>query len=324
MSVDVTELLIFGIFTALSVHRNVDGSSANIREELTKNDVLSKNETSLFRRPHVLVTVGIILLCLTGLVVGMVILLTKDWSRDDPFDDLSTISVIFTTHSTTVEVPSSTSHGTTPSETTLPPGTTQSPETTQLPETTPFISSTADPATTLPEPPYKIFTRADWDAAAVKGDKKLKSPVDRIIVMDTQTDTCSGEEDCKTFVRLRQREGNLYEDIFENFLIAPDGSVFEGRGFEFEGQHSFDRVLTSYNNQAIGVSFIGNYTETHLSEDQFEGFKYFVQRSVNESLIRVDYKLYFREQLVGPNVITKRLQAAVTTWDHWTEGDIAT
>lgn len=141
--------------------------------------------------------------------------------------------------------------------------------------------------------------------------------------MDTQTDTCSGEEDCKRFVRLRQSEGNLYEDIFENFLIASDGSVFEGRGFEFEGQHSFDRVTTSYNNQAIGVSFIGNYTETDLSEDQFEGFKYFVQRSINESLIRVDYKLYFREQLVGPNVITKRLQAAVTTWDHWTEGDIA-
>lgn len=112
-------------------------------------------------------------------------------------------------------------------------------------------------------------------------------------------------------------------DIPENFLIAPDGSIFEGRGFSREGQHTFDYTKTSYNNGALGITFIGDYTERNLTADQVECFNYFIQKSIDDNMVKTDYKLYYKDQLAGTltSNVTDQLYETVKSWDHWKESE---
>jgi len=112
-------------------------------------------------------------------------------------------------------------------------------------------------------------------------------------------------------------------DIQENFLIASDGTIYEGRGFAYEGEHTKDQATTSYNNQAIGVSFIGNYTETSLSTEQIESFEYFVQQMIsNGTLIDENFKLYYNEQLIGSNESNDELYKSVRNFTNWQESKL--
>lgn len=107
--------------------------------------------------------------------------------------------------------------------------------------------------------------------------------------MDTQTVTCSGDDACINFVQNRQNSSYLAnsQDLPENFLISTDGTIYEGRGYSYEGQHSNDRGSTSYN-KAIGVSFIGNLTENIPSDVQLNSLKYFIEKSVGDGKVKED------------------------------------
>ena len=46
-----------------------------------------------------------------------------------------------------------------------------------------------------------------------------------------------------------------WADIGYNFLVAPDGVIYEGRGWGFRGAHA-----RGYNHRSVGVAFIGDGT----------------------------------------------------------------
>jgi len=46
-----------------------------------------------------------------------------------------------------------------------------------------------------------------------------------------------------------------WADIGYNFLVAEDGSVYEGRGWDTVGAHTY-----GYNSVSIGIAFIGNFS----------------------------------------------------------------
>lgn len=174
---------------------------------------------------------------------------------------------------------------------------------------------------------FQYFNRSEWKATTMQGTKRLTLPVNRIVVHDTQTESCSDDEDCKAFVRQRQiaTYGSYYlgislDDIKENFLISQVGTIFEGRGFSHEGQHTYDACKTSYNS-GLGVSFIGSYTSRNLTENQEKAFVYLIQKFIDEGKIIADYKLYFHEQLSGLNGLNDPwdgyLARSAKTWSNW-------
>lgn len=299
-------------FIALSVNKDVDNSNGTVPNVLSKNDSLSsdnKEKIAFLQKPKVLIPLAFILLCLVGLSVGLTLLFFKNRNNDYKDIQETSTTLLSTTYTSTLA-----STSTEPKESTT--------------VATTKLTTQPPTSTELSKDSFRIFMRSDWEALPMKGDDKLKIPVERVVIMDTQTDTCGDIDACKTFIKERQNSfnylllpGGYYsKDILENFLIAPDGSIFEGRGFAYEGQYSYDRASTSYNSQAIGVSFIGNYTESSLNEDQQKSFNFFIQKYIDDSQIQEDYQLYFLEQLVGPNVITKKLQEAVKSWNNWKEG----
>lgn len=200
------------------------------------------------------------------------------------------------------------------------------------------MSSTSEAATTTttteittipyvnPEP-FDFFNRSEWKALPMKGRIKLNLPAKRIILMDTVTDPCHDVDDCKLFMQKRQNSSYLsqfqsmqIQDIPENFLIATDGTIFEGRGFSYEGQHTYD-IGTSYNNDAIGISFIGNYSKNELSSAQKESFEYFAQKFVDEGNLEVDHLVYYKQQLIKSNVADDRLYGFIRTLEGWKESE---
>lgn len=244
-------------------------------------------------------------LVLIGVIIGMIVFFKKDREEDNSYKKFVIASLNTTSNFGIGEM---TTSMTTNAEN--------------------FSTAVSTDKTIFTEVPCQIYSRKDWNALPMKGENKLEMPVKRIIIMDTQTEKCYDSNSCKVFLKSRQKsfnkvllsEGLYTTDIPENFFVAPDGSIFEGRGFTHEGQHSYDQALTSYNNQAIGVSFIGNFTDDDLNSQQLEGFNYFIQKFVREGQIREDYQIYYREQLIGPNVLTKKLQKNIKTWNHWMEG----
>lgn len=140
--------------------------------------------------------------------------------------------------------------------------------------------------------------------------------------MDTQTETCDRIEDCSSFLQERQKAEFIrdpkFKDIRENFLIASDGTVYEGRGFSHEGQHTYDRQQTDYNPNAIGIAFIGNYTSAPLTTSQEAGISAFIQKSIKLSQISENYLLNHQDQLIlMQNLSENILYKTIQTWDHW-------
>lgn len=51
------------------------------------------------------------------------------------------------------------------------------------------------------------------------------------------------------------RAVNGWNDIGYNFLVGDDGNAYEGRGWYIQGAHA-----QSYNNDAIGIVIMGDFT----------------------------------------------------------------
>jgi N-acetylmuramoyl-L-alanine amidase len=87
-----------------------------------------------------------------------------------------------------------------------------------------------------------------------------------------------------------------------------------------KGQHSYDQGKTSYNNGAIGVSFLGNFSETELTQSQIEAFERFAEKFIEDGKIKKEYKLYHRNQLLG--LEKDFLSETVQSWSNWKESKI--
>lgn len=272
-----------------------------------KSPKIERSKWILTKKKKILISSAVLLTVLISIAIALTIILGKNNGRKNEQKDE------FTTR-----IPESTTWISTAAlETTTKVTSTTETSTTEFTSTSSEITSSTDETS---DDMFRTVSRADWRALPLKSKKKLASPTERVMVMDTQTVTCSGDDACINFVQNRQNSSYLAnsQDLPENFLISTDGTIYEGRGYSYEGQHSNDRGSTSYN-KAIGVSFIGNLTENIPSDVQLNSLKYFIEKSVGDGKVKEDYKLYFREQLIGSNEVSNQLYDAIKTFDHWKE-----
>lgn len=161
---------------------------------------------------------------------------------------------------------------------------------------------------------YRLIQRSEWDGK-VSPEYEVKN-AKNLIIMDTQSDSCDTKEKCLNFIRKR-RESSPDKTIRENFFIAADGTVYEGCGFK-AGGHTYDKQLTSYNSGALGISFIGNYSNRPLTPHATESLLDFIQEQISLERIVSEYTLYHQSQLtLNSNFSENRLFSTVQTLDHW-------
>ncbi|KAK2151800.1 hypothetical protein LSH36_350g02015 [Paralvinella palmiformis] len=102
-----------------------------------------------------------------------------------------------------------------------------------------------------------IVSRSEWGARPPKGTTPL-SPVNMQFIHHTAGIRCYNQADCMAEVRATQdfhMDVNGWNDIGYNFLVGDDGNAYEGRGWYIQGAHA-----QSYNNDAIGIVIMGDFT----------------------------------------------------------------
>ncbi|KAG5676718.1 hypothetical protein PVAND_006530 [Polypedilum vanderplanki] len=141
-----------------------------------------------------------------------------------------------------------------------------------------------------------LISRDEWNAAPPKsGIPFLESPIKRIIIAHTAGEFCDNENECKFVVKRIQNENSHLDDIPYNFLIGNDGKVYEGRGFEKEGQHTSNLYGSNYNS----IDFI------ILSQDSLV-FNNIKSDALNEAVSKLKnfyplQKVYRREEWGAAN-----------------------
>lgn len=171
------------------------------------------------------------------------------------------------------------------------------------PNTWKVLEYARPPRTTLPV--LVIIPRAEWGARPAKGVSLAKwNKLTATRVHHTVSPAPKGSgaallEEEKSAVREIQKyhmNKRKYVDIAYNFLIAPSGRVYEGRGAGVVGAHTLNH------NEDCGIAFIGNYESDKLTQAQILAYKN-LRRKLKLSGKQVAHKETFATSCPGKNAI---------------------
>ncbi|KAG5676720.1 hypothetical protein PVAND_006532 [Polypedilum vanderplanki] len=181
--------------------------------------------------------------------------------------------------------------------------------------------STTSPSTTYvtttPLPTSFLIKRNEWNANEPKSDiKKLNQPIKRIIIGHTGGNFCNNTDECRLLVKQIQVENSHLDDIPYNYLIGGDGKVYEGRGFEFEGQHTANLHGTEFNSIGICIAFIGNYNVTSPNENQLNVLREFINHFISKELSE-DYIIIKQDDLIYKSTKANALNEAIVNFENY-------
>jgi len=162
-----------------------------------------------------------------------------------------------------------------------------------------------------------FVSRKQWNAEQPRATVELKLPIYRIIIAHTASESCNSEQECAKFVQELQRNSSHLDDIPFNFLIGNDSKIYEGRGFEYEGQHTLNNNATEYNSIGICIAFIGNYDHEIVSESQIRVFQNFIEYFKEREVISEDYTIFMQDQLMMTDVSAGGLLKTAENWNGY-------
>lgn len=100
---------------------------------------------------------------------------------------------------------------------------------------------------------------------------------------------------------------------FRSFVVGSDGYMYEGRGWHWQGAHTY-----RHNSLGFGVAFVGNYTAALPTEaamrsvrDEFPGC------ALRAGFLRPQYKVLGHRQLVSTDCPGDALFEELRTWPHF-------
>ena len=99
----------------------------------------------------------------------------------------------------------------------------------------------------------RVISRAEWGAAPARSTTPLRPERVNLFVLHHTTGSYRGPKSVRQIQAFHQGPERKWSDIGYNFLVAPDGAVYEGRGWGFSGAHARGK-----NSESVGVAFIGD------------------------------------------------------------------
>ncbi|KAF6199978.1 hypothetical protein GE061_006276 [Apolygus lucorum] len=145
---------------------------------------------------------------------------------------------------------------------TIPPTTPPTPATTQL--------STSAPSLTTLQPFPILISRDSWQGLQPpQNASRNRTQVRSVIVDNLNCDRCSGQVNCSKI--LRNLENATKTSLNFNFLIDDSGTMYEARGWNYASDEQ-----TPFSVDIIKFGFIGNYGNSHLTEQQKEALSGFI------------------------------------------------
>ncbi|XP_040903069.1 peptidoglycan recognition protein 5 [Toxotes jaculatrix] len=159
------------------------------------------------------------------------------------------------------------------------------------------------------EQKVSTVSRAQWGAAAPKQKERLKSSARRVIIHHTALPRFTGLKECKDHMVSIQRVHMTergFDDIGYNFLVAGDGTVFEGRGWGVVGAHT-----KGNNHDSLGIAFMGNFNNDTPSKEAILSVKQLLQSGVCQGFLHKEFSLFGHRDLGDTECPGEKLYAAL-------------
>ncbi|XP_070490144.1 peptidoglycan recognition protein 3-like [Chironomus tepperi] len=284
-----------------STNSNSISKSPTSNSDVTLISSVDSNERKLLscvsrKQKLLIMLISVIIMAITG---GVLFMMRHKLIGID-MTETTTIKFIITTE---VDIPTTTTSSdvltTTTSEITYP--------------TTEHVIPTIPSIITL----ESFVSRKQWNAEQPRATVDLTLPIYRIIIAHTASESCNTEQECTKFVQDLQRNSTHLDDIPYNFLIGNDSKIYEGRGFEYEGQHTSNNNATEYNSIGICVAFIGHYKHETISESQVKVFEDFIEFFKKSGVISENYTIFMQDQLMKTDLNANGLLMTVQNWNGY-------
>lgn len=109
----------------------------------------------------------------------------------------------------------------------------------------------------------RVVSRAQWGAEPARSTTPLNPARVHLFVLHHTTGRYAGPSTVRAIQKFHMGPERRWSDIGYNFLVAPDGLIFEGRGWGFAGAHARGK-----NSESVGVAFIGDGSKPIPAEAQ--------------------------------------------------------
>ncbi|XP_032590887.1 peptidoglycan-recognition protein LF isoform X10 [Drosophila grimshawi] len=171
---------------------------------------------------------------------------------------------------------------------------------------------------TLNKTTLELLSVAEWGGRQPNKElTKLNPPVSNVIISHTAAESCETREVCEARVKVVQNfhmDGWNWNHVGYNFLVGGDGIVYEGRGWDYQGAHTL-----GYNEDSIGVSFIGTFVKLQPTLQQLQACQLLLAEGVRLKKLKPDYKLYGHRQLSATESPGEIVYNIIRKWPHWTQ-----
>ncbi|GAB0089313.1 Peptidoglycan recognition protein [Sergentomyia squamirostris] len=129
----------------------------------------------------------------------------------------------------------------------------------------------------LPHTEPRIVDRRQWLAQPPLAPPDcVTEPFSYVIIGHTATETGYTQAEMVYLVRIVQSfhiESRGWDDIGYNFLIGGDGNVYEGRGWNKVGAHTY-----GYNRKGFGISFVGCFMKMMPPQISLDVCKFLIEK----------------------------------------------
>ncbi|GIY99303.1 peptidoglycan-recognition protein SC2 [Caerostris extrusa] len=159
-----------------------------------------------------------------------------------------------------------------------------------------------------------IVSRDQWRARNAMRVRKIRVPVNHIIILHTVTNFCSSQQQCTRavqFVQDMHLDDRGWWDIAYNFLVGGDGQIYEGRGW----QHTASFAI-NYNTIAYGVAFIGNFNRDTPSELMLNATQNFIRCGIR----KVTYEIHGHRDVSCTESPGNNLYSEIRNWNNFKGG----
>ncbi|XP_019610359.2 peptidoglycan recognition protein 1 [Rhinolophus sinicus] len=163
-----------------------------------------------------------------------------------------------------------------------------------------------------------IVPRREWKALASECSQKLDLPVRYVVVSHTAGSSCDTPALC---IQQAQNVQHYHSrtlgfcDVGYNFLIGEDGLVYEGRGWNFKGDHTG----RFWNPMSIGITFMGNYMERSPPPRALRAAKSLLACGVAQGALSPNYEVKGHRDVQKTLSPGDQLYEIIRTWPDYHE-----
>ena len=160
-----------------------------------------------------------------------------------------------------------------------------------------------------------IVTRQEWGARDSVTINNMTTPVSFVFIHHTAMSYCHNQHDCSQELRTIQNfhmDTRGWDDIGYNFLIGEDGRVYEARGWDRIGAHTY-----GWNDVAVAFSIMGNYKDRIPNDKALSALKNIINCGLSKGKITHNYKMYGHRDVRSTECPGNKLYELIETWDHF-------